>query len=209
MNRILSFDDETGVADCEAGVTIEGLWKHALPRGYWPKVVSGTMFPTLAGTLGANIHGKNNFRVGTIGDAVLEFDIVTPNGELLTCSRASNSELFHAAIGGFGLLGIFTRVKIGTKKVHSGNLEVSAYATANLREMMAYFESHKETSDYLVGWIDCFGKGPMLGRGLIHDARYLEPGEEEGDLAASFTLGYQEQPANIMGLFPKAELWTL
>jgi FAD/FMN-containing dehydrogenase len=207
MNRILSFDDETGVADCEAGVTIEGLWKHALPRGYWPKVVSGTMFPTLAGTLGANIHGKNNFRVGTIGDAVLEFDIVTPNGELLTCSRASNSELFHAAIGGFGLLGIFTRVKIGTKKVHSGNLEVSAYATANLREMMAYFESHKETSDYLVGWIDCFGKGPMLGRGLIHDARYLEPGEEEGDLAASFTLGYQEQPANIMGLFPKAELW--
>ncbi|MDG2144773.1 MAG: FAD-binding oxidoreductase [Planctomycetota bacterium] len=207
MDKILSFDDETGVADCEAGVTIEGLWKHALPRGYWPKVVSGTMFPTLAGTLGANIHGKNNFRVGTIGDAVLEFDLVTPAGELLTCSRESNSDVFYAAIGGFGLLGAFTRVKIGTKKVHSGNLEVAAYATANLAEMMSYFEAHKATSDYLVGWIDCFGKGKMLGRGLIHDARYLDPGEDDGDIEESFTLGHQELPENIMGLFPKGELW--
>jgi decaprenylphospho-beta-D-ribofuranose 2-oxidase len=207
MNQILSFDEATGVADCEAGVTVEGLWKESIAHGYWPKVVSGTMFPTLAGTLGANIHGKNNFRVGTIGDAVLEFDIVTPAGEQLTCSRELNSDLFHAAIGGFGLLGIFTRVKLGTKKVHSGNLEVAAYATANLREMMAYFESHKATSDYLVGWIDCFGKGNMLGRGLIHDARYLDPGEDQGDLAESFSLAHQELPPNIMGLFPKAELW--
>ncbi|MFT6715065.1 MAG: decaprenylphospho-beta-D-ribofuranose 2-oxidase, partial [Planctomycetota bacterium] len=207
MDKILSFDNETGIADCEAGVTIEGLWKHSLPRGYWPTVVSGTMFPTLAGTLGANIHGKNNFRVGTIGDAVHEFDLVTPAGELLTCSRDSNSDVFHAAIGGFGLLGVFTRVKIKTKKVHSGNLEVAAHATENLAEMMRYFEEHKATSDYLVGWIDCFGKGKMLGRGLIHNARYLDPGEDQGDIEESFTLGHQELPENIMGLFPKGELW--
>src|SRR5262245_17270829 len=58
MNRILRFDDATGVAECEPGVTVEQLWKHILPRGWWPRVVSGTMFPTLAGALAANIHGK-------------------------------------------------------------------------------------------------------------------------------------------------------
>ena len=41
MNRILGFDPETGVADVEGGVTIEQLWKTILPRGYWPRVVSG------------------------------------------------------------------------------------------------------------------------------------------------------------------------
>jgi len=209
LGRVLAFDDATGVADCEAGVTIEGLWKHSLPRGFWPKVVSGTMFPTLAGTVSANIHGKNNFAVGTIGDAVEEFDIVLADGRLLTCSRTEHAELFHAAIGGFGMLGLLTRVKLGTKRVHSGDLEVTARATTNLADMMQYFEEHKATSDYLVGWIDCFGAGRTLGRGLIHDARYLDEGEDERPLADTLALDHQELPANIMGVFPKAEMWEV
>ena len=95
MNQILSFDAATGIADLEAGVTVEQLWKHALPKGYWPKVVSGTMFPTVAGAAAMNIHGKNNFRVGTFGDNVLDFDIVLPSGEVRTfriaATRASTS----------------------------------------------------------------------------------------------------------------------
>ncbi|MDF1799466.1 MAG: FAD-binding oxidoreductase [Planctomycetota bacterium] len=209
LNRVLSFDPETGIADCEAGVTIETLWKTVLPHGWWPMVVSGTMFPTLAGALGANIHGKNNFKVGTLGDAVLDFDMLLSSGELRTVSRESDPELFHAAIGGYGLLGVFTRIRLRTKRVHSGNLEVSGYATANLREMMQYFEEHTATADYLVGWIDAFGKGRMRGRGLVHNARYLEPGEEEDDVAKTLSLAYQELPANIMGLFPKAEVWHI
>ena len=64
MNRILDWNPETGIVEAEPGVTIEQLWKRILPDGYWPRVVSGTMFPTLAGALAANIHGKNNFAVG-------------------------------------------------------------------------------------------------------------------------------------------------
>ena len=209
LGRVLDFDVATGIANCEAGVTIEGLWKHSLPHGYWPKVVSGTMFPTLAGTVSANIHGKNNFAVGTIGDAVLDLDLVLADGQVRTCSRTENSELFHAAIGAFGMLGLISRVRLGTKQVHSGDLEVTAQATLNLAEMMAYFEEHKATADYLVGWIDCFGKGKMLGRGLIHNARYLEPGEDERPLEQTLALAHQELPTTIMGLFPKGEMWEL
>ena len=82
MNRILGWDPETGVAELEPGVTIEQLWKRILPDGWWPRVVSGTMFPTVAGAAAMNIHGKNNFAVGTFGDAVHEFDLVLPSGEL-------------------------------------------------------------------------------------------------------------------------------
>ena len=47
MNRVLAFDPETGIADCESGVTVNQLWKQALPHGWWPRVVSGTSFPSL------------------------------------------------------------------------------------------------------------------------------------------------------------------
>jgi FAD/FMN-containing dehydrogenase len=205
LSRILDFDEETGVAEVQAGVTLEQLWKFSLPRGYWPKVCSGTMFPTAGGALGMNIHGKNNYKVGTWGDNTLELDLVLPSGELRTCSREENSDLFHAAIGGFGMLGVVTRAKLKTKRIHSGEIEVLGISTHNLREMMAYFEEHKASADYLVGWIDCFGEGESLGRGLIHEANYLEEGVDP-DPARTMTVAHQELPGSILGV-PKAQLW--
>ena len=208
MNRILDFDVETGIAELEPGVTIEQLWKHILPLGYWPMVVSGTMFPTVAGAAAMNIHGKNNFKVGTFGDAIQAFDILLPSGELKTCDREQNAELFHAAIGGFGMLGVFTRLELQTKRVYSGNVEQAAFSNRNLSEMMEFIERRKGEADYLVGWIDCFAGGEELGRGLVHEARYLAP-EEDQDPAASSDISNQELPARIMGLFPKSEVWRI
>lgn len=208
MNRILGFDSHSGVAELEAGVTIEQLWKHILPLGFWPRVVSGTMFPTVGGAASMNIHGKNNFAVGTFGDAIDEFDLMTADGELVTANRERNSDLFHAAIGGLGMLGVFTRVVLRTKRVHSGFVRVRAQSSRNLGEMMAYMEAHRADADYLVGWIDCFGAGEGLGRGLIHHANYLGEGEDP-DPADSLRVERQELPANILGVIPKGEVWRL
>jgi FAD/FMN-containing dehydrogenase len=208
MNRILDFDRASGVANLESGVTIEQLWKHILPLGFWPRVVSGTMFPTMGGAAAMNIHGKNNFAVGTFGDAILEFDLLLASGELRTCSRTKNADLFHAAIGGLGMLGVFTRVALQTKRVHSGDVRVRAISTRNLAEMMAAMEAERAGADYLVGWIDCFGSEHELGRGLIHVANYLHEGEDR-DPAKTLSIEHQELPANIMGVFPKAEVWRM
>ncbi len=206
MRRILGFDEQQGVCNLEAGATIGDLWHKSLPHGFWPKVVSGTMFPTMGGACGMNIHGKNNYAVGTFGDNTLELDLVLPSGELVVCNREENSDLFHAAIGGFGMLGVITRVKLRTKAIHSGDLWVRGIATNTLREMMNVIEERKQDADYLVGWIDAFGRGENLGRGLIHEGRYFEPGEDE-DPAATLQLAHQELPERIMGLFPKSQVW--
>jgi len=205
MNRILAWDPETGIADLEGGVTIEELWKHILADGYWPKVVSGTMFPTVAGTSAMNIHGKNNFKVGTFGDNVLDFDLVLPSGEVRTCSRESHADLFHAAIGGFGMLGCFSRIRTRTTKVHSGELEVRGISVHDLGEMMERMEAERADADYLVGWIDCFGRDGNLGRGLIHQARYLPPGADPHP-EQTLRVAHQVLPSSILG-FPKSEIW--
>ncbi len=205
MDRILDFDAHAGVATCEGGVTIEQLWKHVLPQGFWPAVVSGTMYPTLGGAVAMNIHGKNQYTVGTIGEHVREIDLVLPTGDLVTASRERESDLFHAAIGGFGMLGIVTRVVLGTKHVHSGDLEVTAKSVKNLREAMDWMEARRTKSDYLVAWLDAFAGGEALGRGLIHAARHLKPGEDP-DPAKTLTVKHQELPRAILGV-SKGEVW--
>src|SRR5690606_7718853 len=100
MRRILRWSPKEGIATVEPGVTIQQLWEYTIEDGWWPPVVSGTMFTTYGGIAGMNIHGKNCFQVGTIGDHLQEFDLLLPTGEVKTCSRTQNPELFHAAIGG-------------------------------------------------------------------------------------------------------------
>ena len=208
FNRILIFDPATGIAEVEPGVTVRDLWRHILPHGWWPRVVSGTSFPTLGGIAAANIHGKNNFAVGTVGDAILEFDLLAPDGTLHNCSRERESELFHAAIGGFGLLGAFTRLRLQTKHVYSGELEVTTFAGKHLGELMDYVLAHVGVADYLVGWIDCLATGDALGRGQIHNARYLAPGEDPR-ASETLSLAHQELSPMVFGVFPKSELWRV
>lgn len=207
-NRILAFDPATGIVEAEPGVTVRDLWRHVLPHGWWPRVVSGTSFPTLGGIAAANIHGKNNFAVGTVGDAILEFDLLDAEGKMHTCSRERESELFHAAIGAFGLLGAFTRLKLRTKHVHSGELEVATFAGKNLRELMDYVRAHAGDADYLVGWIDGFARGDALGRGQVHHGRALAAGEDPHP-EKTLTVAHQELSPMVFGLFPKSELWRV
>jgi FAD/FMN-containing dehydrogenase len=165
------------------------------------------MHPTVAGAAAMNIHGKNNYKVGTFGDNTLEIDVVLPNGELITANREQHSDLFHAAIGGLGLLGCIVRVKTKTHRVHSGLVDVKGVSCHDLAEMMAYVDAHTDVADYLVGWVDCFKGGDAAGRGLLHHARYLDEGEDD-DARATMQVAHQELPASILG-FPKAEAWRV
>jgi len=206
MNRILAWDPRTGIVETEPGVTIEKLWKTVVVDGWWPPVVSGTMFTTMAGCASMNIHGKNNFAAGTFGEHVLEFDLLLPSGEIATCSPERNADLYRAAIGGFGMLGCFVRLKLRMKKVHSGQLVVEAFRTRNLREMLDEIEERTEAADYLVGWVDCLARGRALGRGVVHQAEYLPEGVDPNP-RETLRVAAQELPTKLFGVVPKSLMW--
>ena len=206
MRRILAWDPLTGVVTVEAGVTIQQLWQYVIEDGWWPSVVSGTMFPTLGGAAAMNIHGKNNFRVGPIGDHILEFELMTPAGDAKLCSRVENAELFFAAIGGFGMLGVITQLTLQLKRIYSGLLHVTPLGVRNFDHLFQIFEERLPQSDYLVGWVDCFGAGKGLGRGQVHQANYFGPGEDP-DAAQTLKVENQELPDSILGTVPKSVLW--
>jgi FAD/FMN-containing dehydrogenase len=206
MNKILSFDDQTGEAVVEPGVTIRQLWRYSIERGYWPAVVPGTMEVTCGGAAAMNIHGKNNFAVGTFGDNTLEFTLLTASGETLVCNREQNADVFHAAIGGFGMLGVFVSLKLKLKRLHSGRMRVTAMASRDLEESLGLLEEHRGDADYLVGWLDLFARGRVLGRGAIHRADHLASGEDpEGEKLLEATL--QDVPSTLFGVVPKGWIW--
>lgn len=202
MNRILSWDPTSGMIECESGVTIEDLWRHCMEDGYWPPVVTGTMYPTLGGALGVNVHGKNNYCKGTLGEHVYEMDVLFTTGELKTLSPVDG--LFFQVISSAGQLGIITRVKLKMHPVKSGNLDVYAEAASSWRQQIELFEKFEDDSDYMVSWIDCFGKGSESGRGLFHAAWYQKRGDHQSLIESN-----QDLPSLILGFFPKSLVWKI
>ena len=202
MNRILAWDPVAGVIQVEPGVTVAQLWQYVLGDGWWPPVVTGTMKITVGGGAAMNVHGKNAWKMGPIGEHIVAFDLMLPSGEIISCSREENADIFFAAIGGFGMLGAFTSLTLRMKRVYSGLLNVEALASPNLEQMMAYFERHLDNADYLVGWIDAFAEGEALGRGQIHRATYLAEGEDANS-RETLRLDRQQIPDTVLGIFPK------
>ena len=68
LSRVLSWDPDTGAIDVEPGVSLASLWRLVLGDGWWPPVVTGTMEPSVGGMLAINVHGKNNWYRGTLGE---------------------------------------------------------------------------------------------------------------------------------------------
>jgi FAD/FMN-containing dehydrogenase len=206
MNKILDFDPLTGVAKCEPGVTIRDLWRMSIQYGFWPKVVSGTMAVSVGGAASMNIHGKNNYAVGSFGEGIRRFSLLVADGTVLECSRTQNADLFHAAISGFGMLGCFLDLDIELKRVHSGRLRVGAIVCKDLADNLETIERLQGEADYLVSWIDLHAKGAALGRGVLHRADQLKPGEDpEG--VRFFDPCLQDVPTKMFGLVPKGWLW--
>jgi len=166
LNRMLAFDPGTGVLSCEAGVTIDELLAHFVPRGFFPPVTPGTRFVTLGGALACDVHGKNHHRDGSISRHVIGFELLTGNGARVHCSREANADLFWATLGGLGLTGIITEVTLRMKPIETSFISVDYDRASNLDHALELFQSD---ADYLysVAWIDCLSKGDAMGRSVL------------------------------------------
>lgn len=206
LDRIESWDPQTGVVEAQPGVTIERLWRRSLKDGWWPPVCPGTMSVSLGGAVSMNIHGKNSFRVGPFGEHVQELELVLPTGERAVCGPGENPDLFRAVVGGFGMLGCVTRVRLGLKRVHSGSVSVRALPARSLRHMAEIFEENAADADYLVGWCDGMAGGKAIGRGVVHRGDTLGEGIEA---ARGLDLDERSQALSprLFGLFPRSWAW--
>ncbi len=118
LRRVLALDAVRGQVEVEAGIQWPGLIAALLElqRGephQWGIIQkqTGADDLTLGGALAANVHGRGLRLQPIIGD-VEAFTLMDAQGCLLRCSRQEHPGLFQLAIGGYGLFGIITSVRL-------------------------------------------------------------------------------------------------
>ena len=179
LKRFVGFDPQTGLLDCEAGISYADILEQFVPRGWFPPVTPGTKFVTMGGALASDVHGKNHHVEGSFAQHVVDFDLLTPSGNLLTCSREQNSELFLATAGGMGLTGLITRVKLRLKPIETSAIKIQNIKARNLDEIMGLFDRFESTT-YSVAWIDVLSRGKNLGRSIFMQGEHATREEVKG-----------------------------
>jgi FAD/FMN-containing dehydrogenase len=118
LDRVISFDQERGLIEAEAGIQWPKLIRTYLDAqagkakqwGIAQKQTGADTF-TLGGSLSSNVHGRGLAMKPLISN-VESFTLVNADGKSIRCSRDENNELFRLAIGGYGLFGLTSSVTL-------------------------------------------------------------------------------------------------
>jgi len=165
-DKILSFDTQNGIFDCQSGITLDNVLEVIVPKGWFLPVTPGTKFITIGGAVGSDVHGKNHHVDGSFSNHIIEMNLILANGETIACSPEMNGDLFEATCGGMGLTGMITRVKFRLKKIESSYIKQKQIKAENLEEVIRLFDEYKHYT-YSVAWIDCLKKGNHFGRSIL------------------------------------------
>lgn len=157
LTGVLSVDPETHTAEVAGMCTYEDLVAATLPYGLSPLVVPQLKTITLGGAVSGLGIESASFRNGLPHESVLEMDVLTGAGELLTASRNQHAELFRAFPNSYGTLGYSTRLRIELEPV-TPFVAVRHVRFHSLGEMVAEMERIVDTGgragiavDYLDG----------------------------------------------------------
>ena len=175
LDRVLSFDEETGEIEVEPGATIGGLLRDFGPRGWAPPVAPGTGFATVAGAIANDVHGKNHHVDGSFGQHVTQLTLRTGGRETLTLQPGD--EAFRATVGGLGLTGAILSARLRMRPITGDNASVRE---RRMPCMDALIEAFMESDCYYsVGWVDAVAAGAALGRGILQEGEATdEPSRE-------------------------------
>ncbi len=172
-DKVLGFDTEQGIFECQAGVTLDQVLDIIVPKGWFLPVTPGTKFITIGGAVASDVHGKNHHVDGSFSSHITAMDVLTSQG-LITCSAEQEADLFWATCGGMGLTGIITRVQFRLKKVSTSYIKQRQIKARNLEEVIRLFEEYKHYT-YSVAWIDCLQKGDSFGRSILIVGEHATP----------------------------------
>jgi len=118
LSRIRRFDRQDGLVTVESGIQwpalVHGLIKmQGREKVQWGirQKQTGADHLSIGGALGANVHGRGLLMKPFVDD-VESFELVNAKGELVTCSRTHNKDLFGLVIGGYGMFGMVYTVTL-------------------------------------------------------------------------------------------------
>jgi FAD/FMN-containing dehydrogenase len=118
LTQVIAVDPQARTADVAGMTTYEDLVATTLPYGLAPLVVPQLKTITLGGAVTGLGIESTSFRSGLPHESVLEIDVLTGAGEILTATpEGEYQDLFRGFPNSYGTLGYSTRLKIELEPV--------------------------------------------------------------------------------------------
>ncbi|NCF20286.1 MAG: FAD-binding protein [Haliea sp.] len=129
LNGILAFSPESREISVQCGATWRQIQEHIDPHDLSVKIMQTYANFTVGGSLSVNVHGRY-VGLGPLVQSVKSLLIVLVDGTVHEVSTTENPQLFFAAIGGYGGLGIIVEATLQLE----GNFAVSRSTVRLKRE---------------------------------------------------------------------------
>ncbi len=111
LDKLLHFDPINRTARVQSGMRWRDLQEIIDSNNLSIRTMQSYANFTVGGSLSVNCHGRYVGH-GAVSNSVKSIKLILPHGEALEVNRESNSELFHAAIGGYGGVGVIAEVEL-------------------------------------------------------------------------------------------------
>ena len=117
LTDVIAVDADNRTADVAGMCTYEDLVAATLPFGLAPLVVPQLKTITLGGAVTGLGLESTSFRNGMPHESVLEIDILTGAGDVVTASPSEHADLYRAFPNSYGTLGYAARLRIELEPV--------------------------------------------------------------------------------------------
>ncbi|OBU16906.1 FAD-binding oxidoreductase [Photobacterium aquimaris] len=193
LNRILDLNVEQQTITVQAGTRWRDIQACIQHHGLAIKIMQTYANFTIGGSLSVNCHG----RYVSLGPLILSINsivLILHNGKRINASPATNSELFYAAIGGYGAVGIVVEAELSlTTDCHIERL----HKKMPLSDYPAFFKHQINNNT----------------KAIFHNADILPP---RFDKIHAVTWSQTTKPVNVsphkerkLYLLEKYMLWTI
>lgn len=155
MNRLVWLREADATVRVQAGMRWRDLQDHIDPLGLAVKTMQSYSNFTVGGSVSVNAHGRYVGH-GPVGNSVRALQLVLANGSVVEANRTTNSDLFRAALGGYGAVGVIAEVELELSK----NVRIERHVEeVALADYLLHFQK-KVLSD---------------SRAILHNADLLPP----------------------------------
>ncbi|KAF3343436.1 Cytochrome b-245 heavy chain [Verticillium dahliae VDG2] len=152
LNHVLHVDKAAKTVSVEPNVAMDGLLDAVLPHNLVPPVVMEFPGITAGGAFAGSAGESSSFRHGAFDAAVTCVEMVLANGDIIEASPTQNADLFAAAPGALGTLGIVTRLDLRLLDAESYvRVEYSLHTTVEATCAAVEAATHVAANDFVEG----------------------------------------------------------
>lgn len=146
FNKVLNLDTIKRQVTIQSGITWRDLQEVIDPQNLSIKIMQTYANFTVGGSLSVNVHGRY-IGEGPIIRSVESIKLITADGAIINASPSNNSELFYAAIGGYGGIAVIAEVTLNLVE----NVKVKRFTKEmNLHEYRNYFVENIRNDENIV-----------------------------------------------------------